>query len=138
MKKKKIIFICTGNSCRSQIAHGLMNDFTGDRFDVFSAGTSPAKVHPAAIEVMREIDIDISHYSSNYINDYFNKGIRYVVTVCDNARNNCPVFQEDAIKIHWKIDDPIKNWDPNEKNLEVFRNTRDMIKEKIKIFLNNI
>ena len=119
------------------MAHGLMNDIAGDRFDVFSAGTSPSKVHPAAIEVMTEIGIDISHYFSNHINEYIEKNINFVITVCDNAKKNCPFFPGDLIRIDWDIDDPFRNWSFDEKDLEVFRNTRNIIKKKISNFLIN-
>mgnify|MGYP001988275985 CR=1 FL=1 len=138
MKKKKIIFICTANSCRSQIAHGLMSNIAGDRFDVFSAGTLPSKIHPAAIEVMGEIGIDISHFSSNHINEYLDKDINFAIIVCDNANNNCPVFTQGLVRIHWSIDDPFKSWSFDKKDLEVFRNTRNTINEKISDFLINI
>ena len=120
------------------MAHGIINDIAGERFDVFSAGTFPSKVHPAAIEVMGEIGIDISSFSSNHIKEYLNKDIDFAITVCDNANNNCPVFAEGLIRIHWSIDDPFRNWSFDKKDLEVFRNTRDAINEKISDFLVNI
>tara|TARA_B100000902_G_C26471418_1_gene510296 strand:- start:99 stop:461 length:363 start_codon:yes stop_codon:yes gene_type:complete len=120
------------------MAHGIMNDMAGERFDVFSAGISPRNVHPAAIEVMREIGIDISHYKSNHIEDYINKDINFVITVCNNANSNCPIFAGDLIREHWSIDDPFRNWSFNKKDLEVFRNTRNVINEKISDFLINI
>ena len=115
-----------------------MSDIARDRFDIFSAGTSPSKVHPVAIEVMHEIGINISHYSSNHINGYLDKNIDFVITVCDNANNDCPIFPGDLIRIHWGIDDPFRSWSYDEKDLEVFRNTRDIIKEKIKELLVDI
>ena len=84
--KKKILFVCTGNSCRSQIAHGLLNNIAGDKYDVFSAGLSPNKVHPMAIKVMKEIDIDISDHTSDHLDDYLDKDVDVVITTCDDIQ----------------------------------------------------
>ena len=86
LDKKNIIFICTGNACRSQIAHGLLENISGNRFNVFSAGSHPSRVHPMSIKVMEEIGIDISHHTSDHIDNYLNKQIDIVITVCDNAK----------------------------------------------------
>ena len=135
--KKKIIFICTANSCRSQIAHGLMKNIAGYKFDVFSAGVNPTSVHPAAIKVMNEIGIDISSFKSNHINDYLDKFLDIAITVCDMANDSCPVFPENIIKYHWSINDPSINWDPNNFIIKPFRDTRNKIKNKIENFLIN-
>ena len=84
-KKKKVLFICTGNACRSQIAHGLLRDMAGNRFEVFSAGSHPSRVHPMSIVVMEEVGVDISHHTSDYVDDYLDEGIDIAITVCDNA-----------------------------------------------------
>ena len=109
-KKKKVLFICTGNACRSQIAHGLLKDLSSETFEVFSAGSHPSKVHPISIAVMKEIGIDISKHSSDHVDDYLDKNIDIVITVCDNANNSCPVFPKNVKRIHWSINDPFKNW----------------------------
>ena len=98
--KKKVLFICTGNACRSQIAHGLLNDLASANFEVFSAGSHPSKVHPISIAVMEEIGLDISKHTSDHIDDYLNKDIDIVITVCDNANNICPTFPESVERIH--------------------------------------
>ena len=135
--KKKIIFICTGNACRSQIAHGLFENMAGDEFEVFSAGSHPSQVHPMSLKIMEEIGIDISHHSSDFINDYLKTGIEIVITVCDNANEICPVFPGNVERIHWSIEDPFKGWDFDETQLKLFRATREEIKHRIIKFLRN-
>ena len=133
--KNKIIFICTGNSCRSQIAEGLFRDEAGDKFEVFSAGSHPSRLHPAAIKVMAEWGIDIQKQRSEKIDKYLNKGINIVITVCDNAQSTCPNFPGAKIIIHWSIKDPFHGWNDHEKDLEPYRIARDEIKEKIQNLL---
>ena len=135
--KKNIIFICTGNACRSQIAHGLLQNIANNRFNVFSAGSHPSRVHPMSIKVMEEIGIDISHHSSDQIDDYIDKGIDIVITVCDDVNKLCPVFPGNVQRIHWSIDDPFKGWDYNENQIDSFRNTRKEINDKILDFLKS-
>mgnify|MGYP001311361802 CR=1 FL=1 len=135
IKKDKIIFICTENACRSQIAEGLLRHLASDKFEVYSAGSRPTKVHPAAITVMREIGIDISSNTSDPISLFINKGMDIIVTVCDNAKKACPVFSGRAKRIHWSVKDPFKNWDSTTKDLVDFRKIRDELTEKIKILL---
>ncbi len=99
MKKKiKVIFVCTGNSCQSQMAEGLLRHLDNDRFEVLSAGTHPSRVHPISIRVMKEIGIDVSSHTSDPLDKYFGYGINYVITLCDNAREFCPTFPGDAKK----------------------------------------
>ena len=129
--KKKLLFVCTGNSCRSQIAHGLLNNIAGDRFDVFSAGLSPNKVHPMAIEVMKEIDIDISLHTSDHLDDYLDKDVDVVITTCDDANESCPFFPGNVMRLHWSIADPFESWNVEESNIQLFRETRNKIEEKI-------
>jgi arsenate reductase (thioredoxin) len=133
--KKKVLFICTGNACRSQIAHGLLNDSASSDFEVFSAGSHPSKVHPVSISVMEEIGIDISKHTSNHIDDYLNKGIDIVITVCDNANNVCPTFPHNVKRIHWRIDDPFRNWNFDLNQLSTFRETREEIKSRVLKFV---
>ena len=136
-KKKNIIFICTGNACRSQIAHGLLQNLAKDRFNVFSAGSHPSRVHLMSIKVMEEIGIDISHHKSDHIDDYLDKGIDIVITVCDNANKLCPIFPGNVERLHWSIDDPFRGWDYNEYQMESFRVTREEIKTRILDFLQS-
>ena len=133
--KKKVLFICTGNACRSQIAHGLLNDLASSQFEVFSAGSHPSQVHPMSVTVMEEIGIDISKHTSDHIGEYFNKGIDIVITVCDNANNACPTFPENVKRIHWSIDDPFRNWNFDLNQLSTFRETREEIKSRLLKFI---
>ena len=135
--KKNIIFICTGNACRSQIAHGLLQNIAKNRFNVFSAGSHPSQVHPMSIKVMKEIGIDISHHSSDHVEDYLDKGIDIVITVCDNAKKLCPIYPGNVDRIHWSIDDPFRGWEYNENQIDFFRHTRQEIKDRILDFLKS-
>ena len=136
-KKKKVLFICTGNACRSQIAHGLLRDMAGDRFEVFSAGSHPSRVHPMSVAVMEEVGVDISHHTSDFVDDYLDKGIDIAITVCDNANQSCPTFPGNAERIHWSIDDPFKGWNFDTSQMDSFRETRREIKEKLEMFLES-
>ena len=133
--RNNIIFICTGNSCRSQIAEGLFRNKAGDKFNVYSAGSHPSKIHPASIKVMAEWGIDISNQKSEIINKYIEEKIDIVITVCDNANKSCPSFPNGKIKIHWSIEDPFHSWDDDEKDLRSYRLARNQIRENIKSFL---
>lgn len=135
IKKEKIIFICTENACRSQIAEGLMRHLASDKFDAYSAGSHPTKVHPMSIKVMKEVGIDISSQTSNPISLFLKEPMDLVVTVCDNANKACPVFPGKIERIHWSIKDPSKNWNPSSKDLVNFRKTRDELTERIKNLL---
>ena len=134
-KKKKVLFICTGNACRSQIAHGLLKDLSSETFEVFSAGSHPSKVHPISIIVMEEIGIDISKHSSDHVDDYLDKNIDIVITVCDNSKNVCSTFPGDVNRIHWSIKDPFKNWNFDLNQLSTFRETREEIKLRLLKFI---
>ena len=123
MQKEKIIFICTANACRSQIAEGIMRKLAGDNFDVFSAGSNPSLVHPMSIKVMKEIGIDITSHTSDPILNFLRKKINIVVTVCDNADKECPVFPGKVERIHWSIKDPFKGWNSHPDDLVNFRKT---------------
>ena len=136
-KKEKIIFICTGNACRSQIAEGVMRKLAGDKFDVFSAGSHPSLVHPMSIKVMKEIGIDITSHTSDPISNFLSKNMDIVVTVCDNADKICPVFPGEVERIHWSIKDPFKGWELNPDDLVNFTRTRDDLIERIKNFVKD-
>ena len=136
-KKKKVLFICTGNACRSQIAHGLLRDMAGDRFDVFSAGSHPSRLHPMSVTVMEEVGVDISHHTSDFVDDYLDQRIDIAITVCDNANQSCPTFPGNAERIHWSIDDPFKGWNFDTSQMDSFRETRRKIKEKLETFLES-
>ena len=131
-KKEKIIFICTGNACRSQIAEGVMRKLAADKFDVFSAGSHPSLVHPMSIKVMKEIGIDITSHTSDPISKFLSKNINIVVTVCDNANKVCPIFPGKVERIHWSIKDPFKGWNSQPDDLVNFRKTREDLNARIK------
>ena len=138
VSKQKVLFVCTGNSCRSQIAEGLLNKMAAKYFEVYSAGSHPSRVHPNAISVMREINIDISNHTSNSVVEYLNTGIDIVITVCDNAKLACPIFPKKTTEIHWSIDDPFRGWDEDEEHLTNFRKARTELQGHIKKFLNEM
>jgi arsenate reductase len=134
---KKIIFLCTGNSCRSQMAEGFMYNMAGDKFQVFSAGVKPTQVNPYAIKVMAEAGIDISKHRSKSVTEFLNWQFDYVITVCNHARQVCPVFPGNHQNIHWDIEDPA-NFKGNEHDkIKFFRKIRNEIKEKCLNFLKN-
>ncbi len=133
--KNRVLFLCTGNSCRSQMAEGWLRHLAGDRFEVVSAGTHPVGLNPYAVTVMSEAGVDISHHVSERVNPYLNQHFHYVITVCDHAQEACPVFPGAATKLHWSFDDPAKAMGTYEQKLIVFRKTRDEISSRIRHFL---
>ena len=138
VSKQKVLFVCTGNSCRSQIAEGLLNKMAAKHFEVYSAGSHPSRVHPIAISIMKEIKINISNHTSNSVAEYLNTDIDIVITVCDDAKLACPIFQKKTKKIHWSIDDPFQGWDEDEKHLTNFRKARTELQDHIKKFINEM
>lgn len=127
--KPTILILCTGNSCRSHLAEGLLRSFVGHAFNVVSAGSKPAGyVHPLAVEVMRELGIDISQHRSKHLNEFLNQDVETVVTVCGNADQVCPTFPGQANRHHWGFDDPAHATGTKEEQLAVFRRVRDQIK----------
>ncbi len=134
--KRRVLFLCTGNSCRSQMAEGLLRHLAGERFEVESAGTRPAGLNPDAVEVMREIGIDISHHMSRAIEPVVSHPFRYVITVCDHAKEACPVFRGEAEHLHWSFEDPASARGSLRERKAVFRRVRDEIAAKIREFLH--
>lgn len=135
--KHRVIFICTGNSCRSQIAEGLLRKEADDRFDIFSAGSDPSRLHPAAISVMEEWGIDISNQKSESIDNFIDNNFDIIITVCDNANQSCPVFPNEKIRLHWSIKDPFHGWSDNQEGLPPYRIARDELKKRIDEFLSS-
>lgn len=135
MAKERILFLCTGNSARSQMAEGLLKSLAGNQFEIFSAGIKPTKVNPLTIKVMHEIGIDISGYRAKSVSEFINRKFDYIITVCDNARQTCPVFPGKYQKISWDLEDPVSAYGTDEDNLMLFRKTRDSIKQRISNFL---
>ena len=129
MKKPTILILCTGNSCRSHLAEGILRAALGDGFDVQSAGSSPAGyVHPMAVEVMKEIGIDISGHRSKHMNEFLQQPVETVITVCGNADQACPMYPGQLNRHHWGFDDPAHATGTEEEKRAVFRRVRDEIK----------
>ncbi len=127
--------LCTGNSARSQMGEGLFREQGGTGYEVFSAGTRPSQVRPEAIEVMREIGIDISGHRSKSVEEFAGQSFDFVVTVCDSARDNCPVFPGGTERIHWSLEDPAAVQGTEEVRLAAFRQIRDQLRERVKAFV---
>ena len=132
--KKSVLILCTGNSARSQMAEGLLRHDAGDRFEVSSAGTRPTQVRPEAVAAMREIGIDISRHHSKSVDEFAHRAFDYVLTVCDNAKEACPVFPGNAIRLHHSFEDPAAVEGPSEAKLAAFRRVRDQLREYLKGF----
>lgn len=127
--KPAVLILCTGNSCRSHLAEGILRDAAGDLLEVLSAGSNPAGyVHPKAAEVMKEIGIDISGHASKHMNEFLNRKVDTVITVCGNADQACPVFPGQVNRYHWGFDDPAHAKGTDEEILGEFRRVRDQIK----------
>ena len=128
MKKPIVLILCTGNSCRSHMAEGILRAAAGDLVEVHSAGSNPAGyVHPKAIAALAEIDIDISGHTSKYMNDFLDRQIDTVITVCGNADQACPMFPGQVHRHHWGFDDPAHAEGDEEQRMQVFRRVRDEI-----------
>ncbi len=129
---KKILVLCTGNSCRSQMMEGWIRNYGGESVDVKSAGVETHGVNPKAIKVMGEADVDISAHTSNHIDEYLSEDFDLVITVCDHAKERCPVFPSTAEKLHHNFPDPAKAEGTEEEILDQFRDVRDQIKDYAK------
>lgn len=129
--RKRVLILCTGNSARSQMAEGLFRHLAGDTFEVESAGTIASFVRPQAIAVMAEIGIDISGHRSKCLDEFLGEPFDYVITVCDNAAENCPVFPGKATRIHWSFDDPAEAKGSDADKLAAFRRVRDEIRGRL-------
>jgi len=125
MEKKRVLILCTGNSARSQMAEGLLRHESGERFDVESAGTKPGIVRPEAIAAMKELGLDISRHRSKHVDEFKGQQFDYVITVCDNAKESCPVFFGSAKRLHHSFDDPAALNGSEEERLALFRRVRD-------------
>jgi arsenate reductase len=133
--KTNILVLCTGNSCRSQIAEGYLRHFAGGKAEIYSAGIETHGVNPKAIATMKEDGIDISRHTSNNVNEYANMGFDYVITVCDNAKENCPYFPAKIKMFHHNFPDPAKAKGTEAEIMSEFRKVREMIKEYSKDFV---
>jgi arsenate reductase len=136
VKPQRILFLCTGNSCRSHMAEGFLRALGGERFEVFSAGAKPAGyVHPLAIKAMQELDIDISGHTSKSLTVFEGQKFDYLITVCDHAREACPTYAGAENQLHWSFDDPAHASGSEEQQMKVFRRVRDEIQSRIEEFL---
>ena len=139
MAKPLILILCTGNSCRSHLAEGMLRAAVGEAAEVASAGSDPAGyVHPMAVEVMKEIEIDISAHTSKHLDEFLQREVHTVITVCGNADQACPIFPGQAEKHHWPFDDPAKATGIEEEIRAVFRRVRDEIRAKFEAYAAEI
>ena len=135
MKQQRVLVLCTGNSARSQMAEGLLRHDAGDRFEVFSAGVDPAaRVRPEAIAVMQELGIDISGHRAKHLDEFAGQKFDYVLTVCDNAKEACPIFPGQTVTIHHCFLDPAAFDGSEEERIALFRRVRDEIRQYLRIF----
>ncbi|HPD55787.1 MAG TPA: arsenate reductase ArsC [Smithellaceae bacterium] len=132
--KKRVLFLCTANSCRSQMAEGITNHFFGDKLAAFSAGTQASFVHPLAIEVLKEIGIDISNHRSKNLTEFEGQTFDYVITLCGDANETCPLYIGGTKKTHIGFDDPARATGTHDQLLQEFRRVRDEIKDKLADF----
>ena len=133
--KKNVLVLCTGNSCRSQMAEAYLRDLAGDKVEIYSAGIETHGVNPKAIAMMREDGLDISNHTSNHIDEYKTLDFDFLITVCDNARENCPYFPSKAAKFHQNFPDPAQATGTEDEIRESFREVREQIKDYCKQFV---
>ena len=134
MIKPRVLFVCTENACRSQMAEGLLRHEAGAAFEVFSAGTKPTQVRPEAVAVMREAGIDISGHRSKSVDEFEGQDFDFVITVCDNAKQSCPIYPAKTKRIHWSIEDPAAVQGSEEERLAAFRRIRDELRLRLQRF----
>ncbi len=137
MTKQRVLILCTGNSARSQMAEGILRRIADARYDVESAGVTPSNVRPEAIEAMREVGIDISAHRSKSVDEFTNDEFDQIITVCDNAKESCPVFPGNAARIHWSFDDPAAVRGTHAQRLAAFRAVRDQIRSRLETLVAN-
>ncbi|MFZ0960361.1 MAG: arsenate reductase ArsC [Terriglobia bacterium] len=130
----RVLILCTGNSARSQMAEGLLRNDGGAAFEVASAGTKPSHVRPEAIAAMREIGIDISTHRSKSVDEFAGQAFDYVITVCDNAKESCPIFPAGTKRLHWSLEDPAAVQGSEEERLAAFRRVRDQLRSLLRQF----
>jgi arsenate reductase (thioredoxin) len=135
MDRARVLFVCTHNSARSQMAEALLRHFAGDRFEAFSAGTEVSIVRPEAISVMAELGIDISDQRSKSVDEFIGHQFAWVITVCDRARETCPYFPGAKQTAHWGFDDPAEAQGTNDERRLVFRRVRDEIRDRLRMFI---
>jgi len=133
MQKDNVLFLCTGNSCRSQMAEAFLRFYCGDRFEVFSAGLEPTEINPYTYKVMAELHLDLAGHRSKSVDEYLGKKhFQYLITVCGDADKNCPAIWPGVVsRMHWPFEDPAKFEGDDEQKLEKFRELRDQIKQRV-------
>lgn len=132
---RRVLFVCTHNSARSQMAEGMLRAWGGDRFEAFSAGTEATSVRPEAIAAMSEIGIDISRHTSKTLEPFLGESFTWLITVCDQARESCPTLPGVRQQAHWSIDDPSAVQGTDEERLAAFRRARDVLRGRIQMFI---
>lgn len=132
---RRVLFVCTHNSARSQMAEGMLRAWGGDRFEAYSAGTEVSTVRPEAMAVMSEIGIDIGRQRSKSVDEYVGQSFNWLITVCDQARQNCPIFPGVEETAHWSVEDPSEATGSEEERLAVFRRVRDDLRNRMHIFI---
>ncbi len=137
-RRPKILFLCTGNSCRSQMAEGYARHYGGDRLDVYSAGISPAGVNPTAVAVMKEAGIDISGHTSKAIDQEMLDQTDFIITLCGDARESCPLVPGKVEKRHWALEDPARAEGTEEEITDKFRTTRDQISKMVQELISEL
>jgi arsenate reductase len=131
VNKQRVLFLCTHNSARSQMAEGFLRSLAGECFEVASAGTHATRVHPLAIRAMTDVGIDISRHTSKIVDEFVQQPWDYVITVCDAANEACPVFPKKSSRLHWSFEDPSKAGGSDAQRLDVFRRVRDEIRNRV-------
>jgi len=131
VNKQRVLFLCTHNSARSQMAEGFLRSLAGDRFEAASAGTQATRVHPLAMRAMADVGVDLSGHTSKIVDEFVEQPWDYVITVCDAANESCPVFPKKSSRLHWSFEDPSRATGSDDQRLEVFRRVRDQIKRRI-------
>ncbi len=137
--QKRVLFLCVGNSCRSQMAEALLRSHAGDRFAVFSAGLEPSVIHPYTVRVLDEIGIDSSEQFSKSVTKYINAPpFDYIITICDDARERCPIFPGSGTRLHWSFEDPARFVGTEQQQIAKFREIRDLIDSRIRSWLDEL
>ena len=134
--KQRVLIICTGNSCRSQMAEAIWRHEAGDRYEVFSAGTNPKGINPLTERILKELSISLDGHRSKPVSEFAGQPFDLVITVCDHARETCPVFPGARRQEHWPFDDPAAATGSEEEILAIFRRVRDQIRERIREYVN--
>jgi arsenate reductase (thioredoxin) len=135
MTRERVLFLCTHNSARSQMAEGFLRELAGDRFEVESAGTEQTRVNPLAIRAMQEVGVDLGGHRSKTLEQFLDQPWDYVITVCDSANERCPIFSGSARRLHWTFEDPSRATGNDDERLEIFRRIRDEISTRIEAWL---